>query len=180
MNADGSDLRRLTDLPGAEWNAHWSPDGTSLIFTAGDIGFEKAGIYRIGLDGGESQPLLVDDFNNDAPDWSPDGTQIAFSSNRDGDQDIFMMNAEGSDIRKVVDTGLNDYFPDWSPDGSQIAFFAADWPSVRQDIYTVNADGSSLLNLTNTRGLWTRIPSGRRTVAKSSFKPTGTGILRFT
>ena len=60
------------------------------------------------------------------------------------------MNADGSDIRKVVDTGLNDYFPDWSPDGSQIAFFAADWPSVRQDIFTVNADGSNLLNLTNT------------------------------
>ncbi len=150
MNADGSNPRRLTDLPGAEWNAHWSPDGTSLIFAAGEIGSEKAGIFRIGVDGGEPQPLLVDDFSNDAPDWSPDGTQIAFSSNREGNRDIFVMNAEGSDIRKVVDTGLNDYLPDWSPDGLQIAFFAADWPSVRQDIYTVDADGSNLLNLTNT------------------------------
>ena len=150
MNADGSNVGQLTALPGAEWGAAWAPDGKSLLFNAGEIGFESSGIYKIELDGGEPQQLLVDDFNNAAPGWSPDGKQIAFSSNRDGNQDIFVMNADGSNVHKIVDTGLNDYFPDWSPDGSQIVFFAADWPSVRQDIYTVNADGSGLVNLTNT------------------------------
>ena len=150
MNADGSDQRRLTDLPGAEWHANWSPDGKSLLFTAGDIGYQSMGIYLLYLENREPQPLLVDEFENDAADWSPDGTQIAFSSNREGGRDIFIMNADGSDMRKVVDTGLDDYFPDWSPDGTQLAFFAADWPSTRQDIYTVIIDGSNLVNLTNT------------------------------
>ncbi|MFZ2095346.1 MAG: DUF5050 domain-containing protein [Anaerolineales bacterium] len=150
MNADGSDQRQLTGWPGAEWHADWSPDGNSLIFSAGDIGFEKAGIYQLDIAGGEPKLLLVDDFNNDAADWSPDGSQIAFSSNREGSLDIYVMNADGGEIHKVVDTGMNDYFPDWSPDGLQIAFFAADWPAIKQDIFTVNADGSNLLNLTNT------------------------------
>jgi Tol biopolymer transport system component len=150
MNADGSDQRRLTDLPGAEWHASWSPDGTALLFTAGDIGYTSMGIYRLNLENGEVQPLLVDGFENDAADWSPDGTQIAFSSDREGSRDIFVMHADGTQLRKVVDTGLNDYFPDWSPHGTQLAFFALDLPSTRQDIFTVNLDGSSLQNLTNT------------------------------
>jgi len=150
MEVDGSNQRRLTDLPGAEWHADWSPDGKSLVFTAGDIGYGSQGIYIVSLDNGDPQPLLVDEFNNDAPDWSPDGKEIAFSSNRDGNLDIFIMNADGGGIHKVVDTGMNDYFPDWSPDGRQIAFFAVDWPATRQDIFTMNADGSNLLNLTNT------------------------------
>lgn len=150
MDADGSNVRPLTTLPGAEWSATWSPDGKSLLFNAGDIGFESGGIYQIELDGSDPRPLLVDGFNNAAPDWSPDGKQIAFSSNRDGNLNIFAMNTDGSNIHKVVDTGLNDYLPDWSPDGSRITFFAANWPTVRQDIYTVNADGSDLTNITNT------------------------------
>ncbi len=151
MNADGSDQRELTSLPGAEWHASWSPDGTSLVYTAGDIGFGSGAFYLLDLASGASQVLLDDAFNNDAADWSPDGTRIAFSSDRDGDLDIFVMNADGSGIEKLVDSGLNDYNPDWSPDGSQIVFFAADFPSVRQDIYVVNSDGSDLVNLTNTQ-----------------------------
>ena len=153
MDADGSDQRRLTSLPGAEWHASWSPDGRSLVFTAGDAGYASMGIYTLSLEGGEPQPLLVDAFENDAADWSPDGAQLAFSSNREGNRDIFVINADGSGMRKVVDTGLDDYFPDWSPDGSQLAFFAADLPTTRQDIFTVNLDGGDLLNLTNTPGV---------------------------
>jgi Tol biopolymer transport system component len=171
MDADGGNVRRLTDLPGAEWGAGWSPDGRSLVFTAGEIGFEAYGIYRIDLDGGAPQPLLVDGSNNTAPNWSPDGSQITFSSNRDGGVDIFVMDADGSNLRKLVDTGLDDYMPDWSPDGSRIAFFAADWPGIKQDIYTVDLDGSNLQNLTNTPNIvdedprWS--PDGSRIVFQS-------------
>jgi Tol biopolymer transport system component len=153
MNADGSNPRQLTALSGAEWNVHWSPDGLSLLFTARNIEGENAGIYRIRLEGGDPQPLLVDTYDNNAADWSPDGSQITFSSNREGNLDIFIMNSNGSNIVKVIDTGMDDYFPEWSPDGKQITFFAADWPTIKQDIFTVSIDGSNLQNLTNTPGV---------------------------
>jgi Tol biopolymer transport system component len=150
MNADGSEPRQLTALPGAEWHADWSPDGNWLLFTASTGGNDNAGIYLISAEGGEPQALLVDAYDNKAADWSPDGTQIAFSSNRDGNLNIFIMNADGSHISKVIDSGLDDYLPEWSPDGRQIAFFAANWPTIKQDIFTVNLDGTNLQNLTNT------------------------------
>ena len=61
------------------------------------------------------------------PMWSPDGTRLAFSSNRDGDWDIYVMNADGSRVRQLVDSpGLDDK-PQWSPDGSRISGAGASW-----------------------------------------------------
>ncbi len=150
MNADGSDQRQLTSLPGAEWHASWSPDGTQIVYTAGDVGFLNGAFYILDVKSGESRILLDDQFNNDGADWSPDGSRIAFISDRDETMDIYAMNTDGSGIEKLIDTGLEDYSPDWSPDGTQIVFFAFDLPSIRQDIYVVNSDGSNLQNLNST------------------------------
>ena len=58
------------------------------------------------------------------PAWSPDGSRIAFSSNRDGDSEIYVMNADGSGVTPLTDNSDQDYSPAWSPDGSRIAFVA--------------------------------------------------------
>lgn len=150
MNADGSNVRRLTSLEGSEWHADWSPDGESILFSAGSKDYQDSGIYVIDADGGEPRALLNDGSENDGGDWSVDGTRIAFTSNRDGNQDLYLMNADGSEITKFFDSGMNDYMPDWSPDGRRIAFFAANFPSVRQDIYVIQTDGSGAVNLSNT------------------------------
>jgi len=150
MNADGSNWRRLMDLPGPEGHPDWSPDGKQIVFEADRNGDGKGEIYLVSASGGTPQPLTTGAAENRAADWSPDGKRIAFMSDRDGKLDIFVMNADGSNVQKVVDTGLNDYMPAWSPDGKQIVFFAANWPSVKQDIYVVNADGSALRKLTDT------------------------------
>ncbi|MFN8372770.1 MAG: hypothetical protein U0694_07820 [Anaerolineae bacterium] len=49
------------------------------------------------------------------PAWSPDGTQIAFASDRDGDYDIYIMNADGSDVRQVTFNDVDDTNPAWVP-----------------------------------------------------------------
>ena len=54
--------------------------------------------------------------------FSPDGTRIAFSSNRDGNPEIYVMNRDGSNVRRLTNHPANDITPTWSPSGTQIAF----------------------------------------------------------
>ena len=94
-------------------------------------------------------------LNNDAydgnPTWSPDGQKIAFQSNRAGDSDIYVMDADGSNLRSLAYTYNYEGYPAWSPDGTQIAFVSNrgsdDWAD--RYIYVMDADGSNPRRLTN-------------------------------
>ena len=88
---------------------------------------------------------------------------IVFQSNRDGNFEIYTMNATGGDQRRLTESPANDITPCWSPDGAEIAFASdrdGNW-----EIYTVRSDGSSLSRLTqgqgaNTAPAWT--PDGKK------------------
>ena len=69
---------------------------------------------------GSGMTRLTDGYN---PTWSPDGTRIAFASSRSGiTSAIYVMSADGSDVRQLTNDPGGDYTPWWSPDGSKIAF----------------------------------------------------------
>jgi Tol biopolymer transport system component len=111
MNSDGSDPIQLIETKyGGECD--WSPDGTKIVY------FESPDVYVINADGSgrlalrSTQPLRWQDFQ---PDWSPDGKKIAFSSNRDGDLDIYTMDTVGSDVTQVTNLPGDEQFPDWQP-----------------------------------------------------------------
>ena len=77
------------------------------------------------------------------PSWSPDGSRIAFASNREGNREIYVMNADGSGVTRLTDHPQmgEAWGPSWSPDGSRIALTlccAYKFPG----IYLMNADGS--------------------------------------
>ena len=95
--------------------------------------------------------LLTDDKGKDHfPAWSPDGSQIAFSSSRNGNVDIYVIDSEdsdGSDPRRLTDHGKADKSPAWSPDGSQIAFVSD--RDGNDNIYVMNSDGSDPRRLTD-------------------------------
>ena len=56
------------------------------------------------------------------PAWSPDGGRIAFSSDRFGDIEIFVVNLDGSNLTRLTTSTGNDVGPEWSPDGSKLMF----------------------------------------------------------
>ena len=98
------------------------------------------------LAGGQSATSAIV-IGNDAPSFSPDGTRIAFTSFRDGNGEIYVMNADGSAERRLTRNAAHDDHAAWSPDGRRIAF--ASTRDDNHDIYVMNADGSEQRQLTN-------------------------------
>jgi Tol biopolymer transport system component len=73
--------------------------------------------------------------------------KIAFMSDRDGNLEIYVMNADGTGQTNLTNNAAEDLEPAWSPDGSKIAFTSR--RSGNYDVYVMNADGSNPVNLTN-------------------------------
>lgn len=86
-----------------------------------------------------------------APVWSPDGTRVAFESLRDGDSEIYVMEADGSNPVNLTRNPAEDRAPAWSPDGGRIAFESE--RDGATDIYTMNADGTEQIRMTFGPGL---------------------------
>ena len=72
-------------------------------------------IFLIGVDGRGPIQLTRDSGNNESPTWSPDGTLIAFSSTREGPSRIYVMNANGTEQRRLLVMGGEQTDPSWSP-----------------------------------------------------------------
>ncbi|WP_419194997.1 cadherin domain-containing protein, partial [Novipirellula herctigrandis] len=80
--------------------------------------------------------------------WSPDGSKIAFRSDRDGNDDIYVMDADGSNVTRLTFTGTaTEGMPRWSPDGTKILFHSDQ--DGNDEIYVMDADGSNQTRLTN-------------------------------
>jgi Tol biopolymer transport system component len=133
---------------------NWSRDGQKIVFTSDRDG--NAEIYRLDVacvrlpEGcGQQQRRLTDHpAVDEAPAWSPDGRQIAFQSRRDGDHEIYLMDADGGHLRRLTFDPGRDLHPAWSPDGSQIAFVSS--RSGNNDIYLLDIETGDIRQLTAT------------------------------
>jgi Tol biopolymer transport system component len=144
MNADGSDVQRLTQL-GTAYQPAWSPDGSRIVFGSG-LG-RQSEVFAMNADGTDQVQLTHDQFADTVPAWSPEGNTIAFASRRHRNVDIYLMAPDGSDVRRITRARAKDLNPDWSPDGSHLVFHShrhSNW-----DLYTILPDGSGLKRLTD-------------------------------
>jgi Tol biopolymer transport system component len=140
MKQDGSEKVRLTDLGGRMVFPDFSPDGARIVFSGRVAGATNDDIYRIDADGSGLVQLTTDPGNDSLAAYSPDGSRIVFISDRSGLEQVWLMNADGSDpVQLTFDDTFKTQVPDWSPDGSQIAYAAGD-PG---DILVMKADGSN-------------------------------------
>jgi hypothetical protein len=151
MNADGSGLRNLTNHPAGDGSPAWYRDGIHLAFVSNRNGL-AADIYVMDTFGLIPRRLTNHPTTWDGtPTWSPDGNRIAFGSTRDGNNEIYVMNADGTDQVRLTNHPAHDRSPAWSPDGRHIAFVSdRDGPS---EIYVMEPDGSDVRRLTHT-GAW--------------------------
>jgi polar amino acid transport system substrate-binding protein len=146
MQADGSEVRRLTETPVEEWHPDWSPDGGRIVFQcmSPDSG---SNVCVVNADGGDYRQIT--DWGPDQPGaqrpvWEPGGQQIAVSREPPGGgmATIWVMDAGGGEQREIAE-GRD---PSWSPDGRRIAFIRRDDSALQ--IWTVSPDGGNLEKLT--------------------------------
>lgn len=169
INADGTNLKRLTTNTGAEFDPKWSPDGKRIVYRDSRRGVNHDDeIYVMNADG-SGQANLSNSPSSDewGPAWSPDGTKIAFNSTRAHPQlpQLFVMNADGSGVKQLTEREAE--YPTWSPDGTKIAFMSS---GPDYEIYVINADGSDETRLTYSPGedgwpAWS--PDGKKIVFAS-------------
>lgn len=95
-SADGTGVRRLTEAPGRDWGAQWSPDGSRVLFTSNRDGDHD--IYVIDADGGNLTRLTSEPGNDGGGRWSADGSRILFLSVRSGSFGLYIMDADGGNV----------------------------------------------------------------------------------
>ena len=190
MQPDGGAVRNLTNDAHPDFQPAWSPDGDTIAFVSLHVGSSNVDqIYTMNPQG-EDRARLTDfeDGNPLEPAWSPDGEAIAFYVSFGGaiDDEIYIIDADGSDLVQLTNNDRSDANPVWSPDGARLAF------GRDGSIQTVDPDGGHVRRVTPDRILgfdpaWS--PDGRliafigSTDGAHSFdlyviRPDGSGLRR--
>jgi hypothetical protein len=148
LNFDGC----LTQVP------TWSPDGRTLYWEQqcsggkyavmrGDLQYNEESLNFVSASLTNIRALTDQSTDNRFPRVAPDGKRIAFTSYRDGNAEIYVMNADGSAVARLTNSAGDDEAASWSANGSQLAF--ASNRDGDYEVYMMNIDGSGQSQLTN-------------------------------
>ncbi len=139
-----------------------SPDGHSIAFSY------RGNLWKVSSTGGVATPLTVGNSYNSTPVWSPDGSKIAFSSDRYGNFDVFVMPSEGGEATRLTYHSADETPASFTPDGKAVLFSAGilDSPTnvlfpnaAQPELYQVSLEGGSpkqVLTTPATYATWDR------------------------
>ncbi len=171
MNADGKRQQRVTrgsegkpgTPPGLFYalDPAWSPDGKSIAFRSNRSG--PSAIWVMRSDGRDTKQLTRGS-QDEHPTWSPDGKRIAFVRGKTGA--IYVMNADGTQARRITHGTAAESDPAWSPDGKWIALVRFTVNTPVREVWVIHPDGTGARMVTSLA----------RSVSGPAWSPTGTQI----
>lgn len=121
MNLESGQKQVVGDFPGMTFAPRFSPDGQRIIMSLQEGG--GSSIFEMDLRSRQTRRLTnVPEAIDTGPSYSPDGRQIVFESDREGTQQLYVINADGSGVRRISFGNGRYSTPVWSPRGDYIAF----------------------------------------------------------
>ena len=148
VNADGTNLTRLTNNPANDDAPVWSPDGKRIAFASDRNGSWE--IYVMNADGANVVRRTFSASSSGDPCWSPDGNRIVYSTQSgNGSLNIWTVSPDSGSPALLLETPGYDAHPALSPDGSRLAVIS-DWYAYDfvYDVFIANADGTGWTGLT--------------------------------
>lgn len=123
-----------------------SPDRKEIAFVSG------GDIWTVSATGGAAHLLVSHPATESRPLYSPDEKQLAFVSNRTGNGDIYILNLESGDLRRITFDDSNDQLDAWSPDGNWLYFSSSSKDIAgMNDIFRVSANGGTPMQISSDR-----------------------------
>lgn len=152
VGVDGSGLVQLTTSPANDRYPNWSSDN-KIAFTSNRTGSEDVWVLDVEValrQGDDSTAVnLTQAPNRDRyPIWSPDAGQLTFNTNRDGDFEVYVMNADGSQPRNLSRSPQStEGLADWSPDGKRLVFYSD--RGGNKNVYILDLTSLAWTNISN-------------------------------
>src|SRR6266545_2411460 len=179
LSANASVDTNLTLASSYDFWPSWSPDGSQFVFESNRNDTTELDLFIFDMASSNVTQVTFDSgFSHSQPAWSPAGNRIAFSSNRDSaGLDIYMMDPDGGNIRRLTNESHDDGQPTWSPNGDRIAFVSNRTGNI--NIFVIDTLGGAPVNITNDAAnelapAWS--PAGGRIAFHSDRDPTGFAI----
>ena len=193
MCSDGTAQINISNHPALDTNPLWSPDGKKLAFISrrDDPGFQSCGfscmrsLYIYDLENNQLE-FIADQVGNYFS-WAPDGLRLAYQhvyshETESGYQDIFIVNADGTNARNLTNHSSNNFNPMWSPSGDSILFlsdrnYVTFVDSFETTLYVVDPDGlnlRALVDVLSAEFSWS--PDGQQVVFSSNREKPATDV----
>jgi Tol biopolymer transport system component len=153
LNVQTGERVAISETRSNERTPRWSPDGQQLVFASDRDGNREVYIVDLtsppGLgSGGEVHNLSQHKDPDWQPAWSPDGSRVAFSSHREDNWELYVVNVDGTGLKRLTDHPENDFSPTWSPDGRQLLFASRRFSDA--DLFVLDLDSNEVTQLTTS------------------------------